>query len=81
MLANSHRSFLNSCAVETGLSEFHKITFTVLKTDFKKEPKIVSYRNYKNYSMIFFSNLYLINLLKYRYVMKYQPYKPIRMSV
>ena len=36
MLTNSNRSFLNSCAVETGLSDFHKIIVTVLKIYFTK---------------------------------------------
>ena len=36
MLTNSNRSFLNSCAVETGLSDFHKMIVTVLKIYFTK---------------------------------------------
>ena len=31
MLTNPHRSFQNSCAVETGLSFYHKMTLIVLK--------------------------------------------------
>ena len=41
MLTNSHHSFQNSREDETGLSDSHKITITVLKTCFKKEPKLV----------------------------------------
>ena len=49
ILANRCRSFQNTHAIETGLSDFHKMTLTVLKTSFKKKlPKIVSYRDYKN---------------------------------
>ena len=34
MLTNSYRSFLNSCAIETRLSDFRKIIVTILKTYF-----------------------------------------------
>ena len=41
--------------IESGLSDFHKLTVSVLKTAFKKEPpNIISYRNYKNYSPVNF---------------------------
>ena len=41
MLTTSDRSFYNSCVIETGLSDFHKMIVTVMKTNFqKKEPKI-----------------------------------------
>ena len=30
MLTNRDRTFLNSCAIETGLPDFHKMTVTVL---------------------------------------------------
>ena len=33
---------------ETGLSDLHKLTFTVLKTYFQKQkPKVIKYRSYK----------------------------------
>ena len=51
MLTNSYRSFHNSCAIETGLSDFHKMTVTVLKTHFqKREPKVIKYRDFSNFS-------------------------------
>ena len=41
MLTNSPNSFKNSCIIETGLSDFHKITATVLKIKFEKlKPRI-----------------------------------------
>ena len=47
---NSPRSFQDSCVFETGLSDFQKLTTTVLKQYFPKpKPKIVSYRNYRNF--------------------------------
>ena len=51
ILTNRKRSFQNTCIVETGLSDFHKMMLTVLKTFFKKSPpKFIFYRDYKNYS-------------------------------
>ena len=51
IVTNRPRSFCNSDSLETGLSDFHKLIVTVLKTFFKKQSsKIISYRNYKNFS-------------------------------
>ena len=50
ILTNRSRSFQNSDTLETGLSDFHKMTLTVMKTQFQKlPPKIIIYRDYKNY--------------------------------
>ena len=41
MLTNSPNSFQNSCAIVTGLSDFHKITATTLKIKLEKlKPRI-----------------------------------------
>ena len=51
ILTNCSRSFQNSCAIETGLSGFHKLVVTVLKTAYKKsKPKIITYRSYKSFN-------------------------------
>ena len=51
MLTRSYRSFQNSCAIETGLSDFHKMIVTVMKAYFQKQkPKVITYRDYKNFS-------------------------------
>ena len=51
ILTNRPHNFQHSSVIETGLSDFHLLTLTVLKTTFrKKPPKIIRYRNYKNYS-------------------------------
>ena len=51
ILTNRPRSFCNSDTLETGISDFHELTVTVLKMFFKKQsPNIISYRNYKNFS-------------------------------
>ena len=41
---------MKTTAVSTGLSDFHKMTVTVMKTTFpKSEPKIVRYRDFSKY--------------------------------
>ena len=48
MLTNKTLSVQNSMTVETGLSDFHKMTVTVLKKHFKKkDPIIITYRDLK----------------------------------
>ena len=50
ILTNSHRSFQNTNVFETGLSDFHKMTVSVLKSHFpKQKPNIFSYRNFKRF--------------------------------
>ena len=57
-LTNKNRSFQNSCVIETGLSDFHKMTFSVLKCYFAKaESKVIFYRDYKNFSNESFKSL------------------------
>ena len=51
ILTNVPRSFQSTCVVETGLSDFHLMTLTVMRKSFKKyQPKIINYRSYKNFS-------------------------------
>ena len=67
MLTNCPRSYQHSCAIETGLSDFHKMTVTVLKTFFKKEePKVITYRNYKNFSNDVFRQLIFDDLSNFQ---------------
>ena len=50
ILTNRFKNFCNSTTIETGLSDFHKMTVTVLKTFFrKKEPVTIKYRCYKRF--------------------------------
>ena len=47
-LTNCPRSFQNSCVIEAGLSDFHNMVVTVIKTTYRKlEPRIVQYRDFK----------------------------------
>ena len=51
LLTNFPKNFQNSSVIETGLSDFHKMVVTVMKTNFRKlEPKIINYRNYRYFS-------------------------------
>ena len=57
MLTNAKQSFQSSQAIETGLSDHHKMTLTVLKRYVKKkDPIVIKYRNYKNFSENSFRN-------------------------
>ena len=49
-MTNEPRSFQHSCVIETGLSDFHELTVTVMKTFYEKlQPRVVNYRDYKYY--------------------------------
>ena len=51
ILTNIPRSFQGTCVIETGLSDFHFMTLTVMKKSFKKfQPRIINYRSYKHFS-------------------------------
>ena len=68
ILTNHARCFQHSGIYETGLSDFHKLTFTVLKMFYaKQKPRIIKYRDYKNvnkttFRMDLLNELSLINL-------------------
>ena len=50
ILTNRPSYFQHSTVFETGLSDFHLLTITEFKTSFhKQEPKIIKYRDYKNF--------------------------------
>ena len=57
ILTNRVNSFQNSLTVETGISDFHHLVVTVLKTKFKKKPPIIKkYREFKNYNSFNYLN-------------------------
>ena len=50
-------AFQNTTTVSTGLSDFHKLVLTVLKTSITKtKPHKIIYRDYKNFDSILFNN-------------------------
>ena len=63
ILTNCPGSFQNSCVIETGLSDFHKMIVTVMKTSYRKiEPRVLNYRDYKSFSNEGFRDLLLEKL-------------------
>ena len=49
-ITNKSKSFQNTITLATGLSDFHKMVITVMKTKFgKQKPRVLYYRNYKNF--------------------------------
>ena len=59
-LTNCARSFHNTCVFETGLSDFHKLVVTLLRSKVESlPPKIISYRTYKQFNEGKFKDLFL----------------------
>ena len=57
ILTNRSCSFQNSSTIEIGLSDFHHLVLTVLKTTFKKKPPMIrEYRDYKHYNCVNYIN-------------------------
>ena len=51
ILTNCPGSFQNSCVIAIGLSDFHMIIVTVMKTSYRKiEPMVINYRDDKSFS-------------------------------
>ena len=65
ILTNRKKSFQSAHTIETGLSDWHKMAVTVMKTYFKKQsPKVIYYRNYKNFSNDSYTEDLLNELMK-----------------
>ena len=55
ILTNCFRSFQTSVTIETGISDHHKMTITVLRSFFQKQsPSTIRYRDYKNFDVEIF---------------------------
>ena len=66
ILTNRFRSFNSTLAIETGLSDCHKMVLTVLNTTYRKSrPKIISYRDYKQFCNTKFTTDLLSNFRNY----------------
>ena len=49
-IINSSNNFQNTSTMTAGLSDFHKIVVTVLKTTFlKSKPRVITYRDYRSF--------------------------------
>ena len=69
ILTNVPCSFQSTCVVETGLSDFHLMTLTVMRKSFKKyQPKIINYRSYKNFSNEKYRETLINNLSKENFI-------------
>ena len=56
-ITNRPKSVQNSTMIETGLSDFHKMSLTVMKVFYKKQrPKIIRYGNFCNFDNELFIN-------------------------
>ena len=52
ILTDSSRNFQDTCTVETGLSDFHKLVVDVLKLYFpKQKPNIQTFQDYKKFQI------------------------------
>ena len=61
---NRPKCFENSNVFETRISDFHKLTLTVLKAYFQKQkPKVIKYKNFKKFNYNLFRNDLLKELL------------------
>ena len=57
ILTNQKHSFKHTQALETGISDFHKLIITIMKTCFKKSgPKQLIYRSYKKFDLNLFKS-------------------------
>ena len=50
LFTNRQQCFQQICVIETGISDFHKILVTVMKTHYERQKaKTIQYRNYKHF--------------------------------
>ena len=66
MLNNVPRSVQTTCVIETGLTDFHLMTLTVMRKNFKKlKPRVINFRCYKHFSNEVFKKSLLAKLLTF----------------
>ena len=62
-LKNSSKSFEKCLTIETAMSDFHKVRITILKVKpGKLPPRIILYRDYKNFENKAFNNTLQVSL-------------------
>ena len=83
ILTNKARSFIKSSVVETGLSDCHRLTITIMNTNFQKQtPNILSYRNYKYFNNAHFRIELLHELSNHEiFGMDYSKFENIFMNI
>ena len=78
ILTNRPKCFQNSTTIETGLSDFHKLTITVMKSYYPKQtPLIRSYRDYKNFDQQLFQRELFSELYNHFSKMSYNKFEEI----
>ena len=69
IITNVPRRFQTTCVIETGLSDFHSITLTVMRKSFKKlKPRVINHRSYKHFSNDVFRESLLEKLFQQTFV-------------
>ena len=69
ILTNDPRTFQSTCVIETGLSDFHLMTLTIMRKTFKKQrPRIINYRSFKHFSNKEFRKSFINSLSNQIYV-------------
>ena len=78
-LTNSVQKFQNRSVFATGITDFHEMILTVLKTSFPKSaPKKIVYRNYKNFN----SNSFKSDLNKQlKYTEAYESFENVFLNI
>ena len=83
ILTSRVNSFQDTFCCQTGISDYHKMTITVLKTYFQKlKPKKIKYRSYKNFELNSFKNelKHSLNMSKQIHII-YDDFKEIFMEI
>ena len=83
LLTNSKNNFDEAVVLESGISDFHKLVVSLLKSYFKKEdPKFIIHRDYKYFDNKMFSNELENELSKIRSLtLNYDIFKNVCMDV
>ena len=81
MLTNKPRSCQTKCVIETGLSDFHRMTISVLKMHFRKlPPKVINYRDFKKFDNEKFMDSLHYTLNEEQIDFSKKPYKFFKIS-
>ena len=82
LLTNSKNNFDETVVLESGLSDFHKLVVSVLKSYFKKEDPKVIYRGYKYFDNEMFNNKFENELSKIESsTLNYDNFKNVCMDI
>ena len=77
-ITNSSNSFQNTSTITTGLSDFHKMVVTGLKTTFlKSKPRVINYRDYTSFDNNKFKTDLKNSLIIVRNVSSYMVFEEI----